>query len=149
MTKQSWTLLLVAVALGALYLLRFTDLGRAQQIQINVSSRPFAPNAAPDDVLPIIFGLDRDWKLTALRVAPLTEVSNAHPKFIWNLTAKAASEAVRGFTYADEIPGMQLVGGVKPAPLVPGVPYRLEVEAGRAKGRTDFTPRSAGGGELQ
>src|SRR5688572_29814505 len=58
MTKQSWTLLVVAVALGALYLLGFTDLGRAQQIQINVSSRPFAPNAAPDDVLPIIFGLD-------------------------------------------------------------------------------------------
>lgn len=146
MTKQSWILLVAAVALGAVYVLRFTDLGRPQQIQINVTSRPFAPNAAPDEVLPIIFALDKEWRLTALRITPLTEVSNAHPKCAWQLKAKQqASEPVRGFTYPDEIPGMQTAPGTRPQPLVAGIPYRVEVEAGRAHGQADFTPRAAVG----
>jgi hypothetical protein len=136
-------MLAVATALGALYLLGFTDLGRPEQIQINVVERPFIPNPAPGDVLPLVFGLDRDRKLTALRITPLTEVSNRTPKSVWNLTSKSGSEPVRGFTFADEIPGMKLATGSKPVPLVAGVPYRLAIEAGTARGQTDFTPHAA------
>jgi len=139
-------LVALVVALGALYLFRFTDLGRVRQIQINVSSRPFAPRAAPDDPLPVIFGLDQEWPLTALRVLPLSEVSNTHPKSVWNLSSPKGSQPTRGFAYGDDLPGMQLLGGVPPVKLVPGTAYRLQVEAGRARGTADFTPQAAGGG---
>lgn len=144
MTKQSWILVAVVVALGALFLFRFTDLGRTRQIQINVSSRPFAPQAAPDDPLPVIFGLDQEWKLTRLQVMPLTEASNASPKCAWNLTSSKGSTPTRGFAYGDDMPGMQALGGGA-AKLIPGTPYRLQVEAGRARGIADFTPQAAGG----
>ncbi len=145
MTKQSWTLVSLVAVLGALYLYQFTDWGRARQIQINVSSRPFAPRAAPDDPLPVIFGLDQEWKLTGLRVVPLNEVSNSHPKSSWNLSSPKGSQPTRGFAYGDDLPGMQTVGGVAAQKLVPGTAYRLEVEAGRARGIADFTPQAAGG----
>ncbi|HRI15814.1 MAG TPA: hypothetical protein PLX89_22685 [Verrucomicrobiota bacterium] len=145
MTKQSWTLVALAVLLGALYLFRFTDLGRARQIQINVSSRPFAPLAAADDPLPVIFGLDREWQLTGLRVTPLAEVTNAHPKCAWNLESKNGSTPTRGFAYGDDVPGMKPVGGTAAVKLIPGTAYRLEIEAGRARGAANFTPQAAGG----
>lgn len=144
MTKKPWTLIGVAVVLGALYVFRFTDLGRTRQIQINVSSRPFAPNAGPEDPLPIIFGLDQDWRLTGIRVTPLTEISNARPRLVWSLTAKSGSEPTRGFVYGDVVTGMQAVGGVAAGKLRPGEKYRLEVEASRARGRVDFTPQAVG-----
>ena len=144
MEKKPWTLIGVALVLGALYVFWFTDLGRTRQIQINVSSRPYAPNAAPEDPLPILFGLDQDWKLTALRVTPMTEVSNARPHLAWSLGSKAGSAPTRGFLYGDEIAGMQAVGGVPASKLKPGMAYRLELEAGRARGVVDFTPQAAG-----
>jgi hypothetical protein len=143
MTKKTWTLLTLAIALGALYVARFTDLGRQERIQINVAIRPVRLNAGPDDVLPVIFGLDREWPLTSVRVAPLSEATNAKPKCVWQLATKKASEPVRGFAYGEKIGGMDFVAGVAPGKLEAGVTYRLEVEAGRAKGQADFTAQSA------
>jgi len=142
MEKKPWTLIGVAVVLGTLFVLR-SDWVKPRLIQINVSSRPYAPNAAPDDPLPIVFGLDKDWKLTGVRVAALSGESNAHPRLSWQLESKAGSEPTRGFIYGDDIPGMRRPGGGA-APLVPGVHYRLDLEAGRAKGSVSFTPQAAG-----
>ena len=144
MTKKPWTLIGVAVVLGALYVFRFTDLGRARKIQINVSSRPFAPNAAPGDPLPIIFGLDQDCRLTGIRVMPLSEVSNVDPRLTWHLSSKSGSQPIRGFVYGDAVNGMQAVGAGEAGTLKPGIGYRLEVEAGRARGAVNFTPQAAG-----
>jgi hypothetical protein len=143
MTKQTWTLLALVAVLGALYAARFTDFGRKQRIQINVVIRPFMPNAGPDDVLPILFGLDYDRALTRVQVTPIAELTNARPKHVWQLGAKKSSEFVRGFAYGDKIPGMEFVAGVSPTRLQAGVTYHLEVEAGRAKGEVDFTPQAA------
>lgn len=143
MTKQSWTLAALGVVLGGLYISQFTDLGRARQIQINVSSRPFAPRLAPGDPLPIIFGMDQEWKLTALRVLPLAAVSNANPKTVWNLASKSGSQPLRGFAYGDVIPGMLASAPASAEKLVPGIRYRLYVEAGTARGVVDFTPQAS------
>ena len=143
MTKQTWTLLVLVVVLGALYVVRFTDLGSKPRIQINVSVRPFMPNAGPDDVLPMVFGLDRDWPLTGLKVTPVADLTNAKPQVVWQLSAKKASEPTRGFIFGENLPGMEPVGGVAAGKLLPGVPYRLELQAGRAKGEADFTPQAA------
>lgn len=142
MTKKNWLMIGFVAALGAFYLLRFTDFGHPQPIQINVVERPFVPNPAPGEVLPLVFGLDRDCRLTALRILPISETSNAKPKVAWELSSRSGSEPVRGFTYADEIPGMKQAG-LKVLPLIAGTAYRVELEAGRAKGTAEFTPHPA------
>ena len=144
MTKQSWTLAVLVAVLGALGLYQFTDFGRTRLIQINVSSRPFAPRAAPTDALPIIFALDQEWKLTQLRVMPLAEASNSAPKCLWTLQSRQGSEPVRGFAYGDDLAGMQSPGNVPATALTPGMAYRLDVEAKGARGHVDFTPQAAG-----
>ncbi len=143
MTKQTWTLLVLAIVLGVLYVVRSTDLGSKPRIQINVTVRPFMPDAGPDDVLPLVFGLDKEWALTGLKVTPVAEVGNAKPHAVWQLVAKTVSKPTLGFVFGDEIPGMEAPGGVKPDKLLPGVPYRLELTAGRATGQADFTPQPA------
>ncbi|MBX3733820.1 MAG: hypothetical protein KF791_14660 [Verrucomicrobiae bacterium] len=144
MDRKSWTLIAVALVLGTWYVLRFTDLGRRRDIQINVSSRPFAPGTAPGEALPILFGLDRDWKLTRVRVVATAGPSAPRPRPIWNLEARAGSEPIRGFRYGDSIAGMQGAGGAAAGTLMPGETYRLELEAGRARGSVEFTPQAAG-----
>jgi len=134
MEKKTWTLIGVALVLGTVYVLR-SDWRRPRPIQINVVSRPTAPDV-------IMFGLDQDWKLTGVRVAPLAEASNAHPKLSWQLESKSGSEPTRGFIYGDDIPGMRRPGGAATT-LVPGVPYQLDLEAGRSRGSVAFTPQAA------
>jgi len=145
MTRNSWILVVVALLLGIAYLFGFTDLGRVQQIQINVTSRPFAPGLAPGEALPIIFGLDREWSLTRIRVAPVAEITNAKPRWVWNLASEKGSAPSRGFAYGDEVEGLRRIGGSTASALVPGTAYRLEVEAVGARGAVDFTPQAASG----
>ena len=145
MTRNSWVLVTVAVLLGIAYLFGFTDLGRSQQIQINVTSRPFAPGLAPGEALPIIFGLDREWSLTKVRVAPVAEFTNAKPRWIWNLASEKGSAPSRGFAYGDDVEGLRRVSGSPASALVPGTAYRMEVEAAGARGSVDFTPQAAAG----
>jgi hypothetical protein len=142
MTRKNWLMLGFVATFGGFYLLQITDFGRPQPIQINVVERPFVPNPAPGEVLPLVFALDRDLRLTSLRILQVDEVSSAKAKVAWQLSSKAGSEPVRGFTYADEIPGMK-GNGSTPLPLIAGTTYRLELEAGRAQGQAEFTPHPA------
>ena len=145
MTRKSWVLVVVAMLLGIAYLFGFTDLGRSREIQINVTSRPFAPGIAPGDALPIIFGLDREWSLTKVRVAPVSEITNSKPRWVWSLASEKGSAPSRGFAYGDDVEGLRRVGGSSASPLIPGTRYRLEVEAPGARGSVDFTPQAAAG----
>ena len=145
MTRKSWVLVAVATLLGIAYLFGFTDLGRVREIQINVTSRPFAPGLAPGEALPIIFGLDREWSLTTIRVAPVAEITNTKPRWVWNLASEKGSAPSRGFAYGDDVEGLRQVGGSAPSALVPGTAYRLEIEASGARGSVDFTPQAAAG----
>jgi len=139
-------LLLLLVILGGCYAYFFTDWIGAPQIQINVATRPVPVSADPSVALPIVFGLDRDYELTSLKVTSVGALeTNKAPLPVWQLTTGSNSAPTRGFGYGTGIQGMQLAKLLsEPKPLVPGQVYRLEVAAGRARGQVDFTPQAAG-----
>lgn len=143
MNRKSWTLIAAAVVLGAWYVYSFSDFGRHRPIQITVASRPFAPNASPGDVLPLVFGLDSDRALTEISVFLPTTNNGSAPDILWKLQSKKGSTPVRGFLYGEAIGGMESVGTTAPKPLQPGVTYRVEVAEGRSRGGLDFVPRPA------
>ena len=142
MSRKSWTLVTLALVLGALYLYYFTDFSRHHPIQITVSSRPFAPNAGPGDILPLVFGLDKDRPLTDLQISGPV-VSNTVPPVLWHLHSKTGSAQVHGFLYGESLPGMESVGPNPPVPLQPNLTYHVEVKSGGDQGGIDFVPRPA------
>jgi len=142
MSRKSWTLVTLALVLGAVYLHFFTDFSRSHPIQITVSSRPFVPNAAPGDILPLVFGLDIDRPLTDLQIrGPIS--SNAPSPILWHLHSTKGSGQVHGFLYGESLPGMESIGPNPPLPLQPNLTYRVEVKSGRDQGGIDFVPRPA------
>ncbi len=142
MSQKSWTLVTVALLLGVVYLYFFADFGKRRPIQITVSSRPFAPNAGPGDILPLVFGLDNDRVLNDLTIAgPIS--SNGVSPVLWHLHSPKGSAPVHGFLYGEVLPGMEVAGPNPPAALVPNLTYHVEVHAGRNQGGLDFVPRPA------
>lgn len=138
MDRKTWTLLAIMASLGTIYLVKFTDRFHRPHIQINVAIRPFAPNAGPDDLLPMVFGLDQEWRLTKITV------TDPNGDAMWRMVSdKGANPAIRGFLYGEKIGGMKLFADVAPKKLAAGVPYRVEVESGGARGAVEFTPRLA------
>jgi hypothetical protein len=146
MERKSWMLVVVMALLGIVYIFRFSDILRTPHIQINVTYRPFAPNAQPGDVLPMVFGLDADWRLTSLIVERLE--TGKPPRPVWRLKSDKGSDPVRGFLYGQTIAGMVTPPGPAPERLEAGAEYRVELKAGRATGAIDFSPKSADG-EIQ
>ncbi len=142
MSRKSWTLVTLALVLGAVYLYFFTDFSRHHPIQITVSSRPFAPNAGPGDILPLVFGLDVDRSLTDLQISG--PVTNQGPNpVLWHLHSPKGSGPIHGFLYGESLAGMESVGPNPPLPLQPNLTYRVEVKSGRDQGGIDFVPRPA------
>lgn len=140
MTKKTWTLLLLAALLGSVYAYYFTDWINTPRIQIIKSDRPVRSQRFRMNVYPITFTLDGRYELTSVRVFAANELAtNKHAKPLWHLVAKDHSEPVKGFLYGQPIRGMQpAVTNARPQQLEPNVPYRLRLEAGRAKGEIDF-----------
>lgn len=147
MTTKVWMLIALAVALGAFSLYLNKDWFAKDHIQIYDRSRPTRGvfrRGAPDDSAtdPIVFGFDRNLKLTSVEVVPVSELlTNKHPEPIWHLVSDSNSLPIKAFTYGMRIRGMRpAVAGVRPQPLEPDIKYRLLIQAGSFKGEHDFIP---------
>jgi hypothetical protein len=92
----------------------------------------------------ISFTLNDNFKLTKLEVAPVDEDGKVDPATppSWNLVSESNSAPTRAFAYGQHIHGMKpALANVKPAPLTPGVVYRIMISAGTVNGSADFTAR--------
>ena len=144
MTKNM-KVLIALVALLALvrvghYLYYNTDLISHSRIQIIKSNRPSFRNRFAPDVYPVLFTLDGEYRLTAVKVVPAAALAtNKHPVALWRLVTKSNSPPLKGFYYGQRIPGMvPFQTNAPPKGLQPNVTYRLFIEAGRARGEKDF-----------
>jgi hypothetical protein len=149
MTRKLWLLIALTVALGGLSLYLNKDWFASEGIQIQHRSRParagFFRRSKPQAkqaTNPIFFAFDRKLKLTSLKVIPVSEIeTNRYPHPIWHLVSDSNSVPVEEWSYAVPIRGMRpAVKGATPDPLVPGVKYRLILEAGKNKAEHDFVP---------
>ena len=145
MNRKSWILLLALVGLGALYVCYFTDWFAKPRIQISVTSRPGFGTPEPGSALAVVFGFDQDYSVDRVRVVSLSSLqTNKAPVEVWSVGGKvklAHSTPLRGFAYGGNIEGLS---GGPAQPLVPGLPYRLEMLAGKMEGSVEFIPRPAG-----
>jgi hypothetical protein len=91
---------------------------------------------------PIVFGFDRELRLTSLKVIPVSDIeTNKYPHPIWHLITESNSVPIKDFGYGAHIRGMHsAVKGSEPEPLQPDVKYRLLIEAGPQKAAHDFVP---------
>lgn len=148
MTKNFWMLVVVAIVLGAASIYFNRDWFAKDHIQIFDRSRPargrlasrrFARNP---EINPIVFGFDRELRLTSLKVIPVSDIeTNKYPHPIWELTTESNSVPIKEFGYGVRIRGMHPpVKGARPDPLQPGVKYRMLIEAGSQKAEHDFVP---------
>ena len=95
-------------------------------------------------IAPISFILNHHYRLTSLRVVPVSALAtNKHPHALWDLVSESNSIPVNTFTYGQGIRGLHPVyKGSAPEPLEPDVAYRIIVEAGKEKSEHDFTPQA-------
>jgi hypothetical protein len=137
--KQVWLALLL-VLLAVIYASFFTDWFRQRSIQIVAQVRRLPGIRPPGSILPVSFTMDRDYRLTTLRVVELSaEGSAKKSKPVWQLVSMPKSPPIRGFLYGADVPGMKPPPGSPPfQELRGGAKYRLEVVADRARGSLEF-----------
>ena len=150
MTRKNLLLIATAIVLGGVSLYLNKDWFGKDSIQIYHRSRPARTflglgRRKPVDnsqVNPVVFGFDRNLRLTSIKVVPLSAVeTNKYPQPIWHLVSDSNSIPTKSFFYGSPIRGMRpAVKGAAPELLEPGVPYRLLVEAGQVKLEHDFVP---------
>lgn len=158
MNKRNLVLLLVLVlaAGGMVYL--YLDRLKPEPIHIAYSVRPAPvsrrtqvtrqPNrrtvredpASGKQGYNVTFALDREVRLTALRVVKLQDaLTNKYPYAIWKLVSDSTSSPVKTFVYGATIRGMRpVVSGGTAVPLEAGGSYRLLIEAGDLRAEKDF-----------
>lgn len=144
MTKKNLLLVVVAVALAAVYVVWFTNWFRPQTLAIYHTSRVLHRNfrrPQRGDALPtMIFGVSRPVRLTDLKVVPLAAFETNHDVLpVWHLISDSNSAPVKTFIYGQWIGGMRpAIKGVRPEPLKTNVTYRLFLTAEHIKGEHDF-----------
>ncbi len=143
MKKRDAILIVVLLVLGGVYVTFFTQWFVKKRIVITASLRP--AQGAGSAVLPVIFKLDNDYKLTKVKVVPLDD-ENFQPQAtpVWDLVAKSNSTATRMIIYGTPVEGMEpALKGTQPEALDPNVIYRLVVAAGEVTGTVDFRTKPA------
>jgi hypothetical protein len=131
MNKKSWILVAVAIVLGAVYVIHFSNWFKPKVLLISHNERFGRVN----------FSLGDSYQLTSLKVVSLSEFeSNKYALPIWELKSDSNSAPVKMFFYGERLRGMKPpVSNARPEPLAPGQSYRLFVEAGSVKAQHDFT----------
>jgi hypothetical protein len=90
----------------------------------------------PNGVANVTFSLDGWYQLTHIRVEDVPADGSA-PKVMWQCVGK--SLPLESLLYKLVPEGMHVIpAGADAEPLLPGVPYRLIVEAGRRRGTNNF-----------
>ena len=148
MTRKSWMLVAAAILLGTLSIYLNRDSFAKDHIQIFDRSRPARGPLASQGragnpaINPIVFGFDRELRLTSVKVIPVSDIeTNKYPHPIWQLATESNSVPIKEFGYDARIRGMHPpVKGAEADPLQPGVKYRLLIEAGSQKAQHDFVP---------
>ncbi len=96
-----------------------------------------AIDPAPGGAANVTFSFDAFYELTHVRVEDVP-ADGTPPKLQWELVGK--SRPTRSLLYNRVPEGMQVRGGQTNAEaLIPGVPYRLLLEAGRRRGTNLFS----------
>ena len=140
MFSKQTVLIILAILLASLYVYFFTDWINHPRIQIIAQTRPIQPTSQTAKVYPVSFLLDGRYSLTSVKVVSLGAfATNKFAPPLWYLVAYTNVPPSQGFLYGQRIPGMQpRMTNSRPEQLEPSTPYRLLVEAGRAKGQVDF-----------
>jgi hypothetical protein len=104
-----------------------------------------------DGVYPVVFALDGEYKLTSIRVIEDTPSQPGGASLIvWQVDTTSNSVPTKALIYGRTPRGMKLKDERnKPAKLLPGTTYRLEVKAGRYEGRTTFQTKETVPAEVQ
>ena len=147
MTKQSISLITVAVLLASLYVAVFTDWFVKPHIQILPLIRPLQRNVKvlPGDVpvYPVLFQFDRHYKFTEIKVVAVDdEKTNKYPHAVWHMISDSNSIPTKTISYGMKLRGMKpKVPRAEPDQLEPDVVYRLYLTAGKARAQTNFQTR--------
>jgi hypothetical protein len=137
MNKKTWILVAVAIVLGAVYIIHFSNWFKPKIMSIAHNGRFGRVN----------FTLGDTYRLTALKVVSVSALeSNKYALPAWELKSDSNSVPVKMFSYGDRIRGMKpAVDNTRPEPLEPGTTYRIFVEAGSLKAQHDFTADASAG----
>jgi hypothetical protein len=141
MMKKSWILVFCALVLAVVYVCFFTGWFKPTIIQISHTTRPIPSRSSRVTMtVAVAFGLDRDYRLTEIKVVPLAEwQTNQSVLPLWHLVSDSKSAPTKFFFYGQNIDGMKpALPGAQPKPLEANVIYRLFVSAGSVKSQHDF-----------
>lgn len=132
MNRKSWVLISVAILLGTVYIVFFTNMFKPKVMHIAEIERTGR----------IRFTLGHPYNLTSVRVVSVSAFeSNKYALPVWELKSDSNSAPTEFFVYGGWIRGMHpAVKGARPEPLEHGAKYRLFVESGSLKAYQDFTP---------
>jgi hypothetical protein len=141
MLTQIRLLIFAALALLSAYAIFFTDWFAPRTVAIFHLNRslPARAGQGPGRTV-LIFGLNRNLRLTEIRVVPLAEYqTNQNTLPLWHLVSDSNSVPVKSFFYGQSIRGLKpAVPGARPQPLTNEVTYLLLATAGKIKGEHQF-----------